>query len=215
MKKRDYLVLLLIGIILISLYSISAQSNITEQSAISKIWEPVKVNFLKFSTFTSNKLGVLFGFRSFNKDNLSNNYFSGFSEYMSSNFLYYLAFIVLVIFLMYIFHLIEFISFLPKDMVGIKGVTKDFFKSNKIQIFILILFLFFIGVPLINRILQIITLEVLGVGLFIRALIISSILYFLPEFAKRYAEYRKRNYEYKEKLGKIAGEEMLKTISSG
>ena len=70
------------------------------------------------------------------------------------------------------------------------------------------------GIPFFNRVLQIITLEILGLHIIWRSLIIGSVLYFGPIYAKRYFKYKRRNRLYKQKLEKVAGEEISKAMSN-
>ena len=75
-------------------------------------------------------------------------------------------------------------------------------------IIILILFPFLMGIPIINRILQVITLEFLGTHWFWRCLIFATLLFFGPIYWKKYAEYRVRTRKYKEKMEALAIKEI-------
>ena len=91
--------------------------------------------------------------------------------------------------------------------------TSDAIGKKRIILFILYPFLML--VPILKRILQIITLEFLGLHFFWRAFIIAAIFSFAPLFWARYRKYRLRTELYKDKLRKVAIEERDKALLGG
>jgi len=77
------------------------------------------------------------------------------------------------------------------------------------------LYPFLMPVPIIKRILQIITLEFLGLHFFWRAFIIAAIFSFAPLFWGRYRKYREKTEVYKQALRDVAIEEKHKAELGG
>ena len=78
-----------------------------------------------------------------------------------------------------------------------------------------IAYVILMGIPLLNRILQIITLEFLFVnkglwGFLIRSLVIGTVLYFSPVLLEAYFKSEKKKELYHRALRKVAGEELNK-----
>ena len=67
-------------------------------------------------------------------------------------------------------------------------------------------------IPIINRILYIITLEVLQLHWLWRSLILAAVLFYGPIFWERYSKYRKRKLLYDQKLEEIAAIEGAKAM---
>lgn len=123
----------------------------------------------------------------------------------------YFSFWILVIIWIFIFSLIY--SYSKNDL---KGYSKKDIKGeiSKIKYYIFLLIIpLLMGIPIINRILQIITLEFLGIHWFWRSLIFSGIIYGFPRFFQDYVKHRERRLKYKHKLEKIAGEEISRAIA--
>ena len=93
-----------------------------------------------------------------------------------------------------------------------KNEIRNEISKIKYYIFLLIIPLL-MGIPIINRILQIITLEFLGIHWLWRSLLFSGILYFGPIFFQDYVKHRERRIKYKHKLEKIVGEEISRAIA--
>ncbi|MBI2629379.1 hypothetical protein HYW74_04825 [Candidatus Pacearchaeota archaeon] len=114
---------------------------------------------------------------------------------------------------------------LPYDWVDLAVESlRSYFKKIVIPA---ILFLILMFIPIINRIIQVITFEILdirwifdykntdvftGIGFpwWLRAFIIAAVLYFFPLIWKEYVRFSKRKREYREKLDEEFGREMLR-----
>ncbi len=90
-----------------------------------------------------------------------------------------------------------------------------YFRYCKSALIFAVLYPLLMGVLVINRILQILTLEVLGVAVVWRAFIVSAVLIFGPLYFKKYIAYRVEIREYQEELQKVAGEEIIKAMAKG
>jgi len=77
------------------------------------------------------------------------------------------------------------------------------------------IFPFLTGIPLLNRFLQIITLDLLGIHIIWRSLIIATALYFGPIYIKKFYGYQKRTKIYKDELEKAAAIELVKVRLKG
>lgn len=66
------------------------------------------------------------------------------------------------------------------------------------------------GFPILNRLLQIVTLEFLGVHWIWRTLIIAVLISFAPFYLKKYGEYKRRKFEFKKALETEASKEAMK-----
>jgi hypothetical protein len=94
-----------------------------------------------------------------------------------------------------------------------------FFKFKKIRIipfptnwilYTPLIYAIAMGIPILNRTLQIITLEFLGVHWLWRSLILATMISFGPFFLKKYGEYRKRMKLEKDALEEQAAIEAMK-----
>jgi hypothetical protein len=108
-----------------------------------------------------------------------------------------------------------------KEAVNLKEIYVNFKIANDdekhyfgvITFFSFIIYSFLSLFPILNRILQILTLEAIGAGIFWRTLIVFLVLYFIPFIKPKYDEMKKRNQYYKEAQERIAGEEIMKAVA--
>ena len=70
-------------------------------------------------------------------------------------------------------------------------------------------------VPIIMRIIQVITFDVLGLGLFFRSIVIAFYIGFLPTWIEQYARYRMRMKYYKKIQEVKYGAKIARSLSSG
>ncbi|MFH1425526.1 MAG: hypothetical protein ABIG28_02230 [archaeon] len=96
------------------------------------------------------------------------------------------------------------------SLIFSEGIHKKYFvKSIKIWV-IISTYLIVSLIPYLMRILEIITLETLGVNIILRTLIVATVISYGPFYINKYGEYRKRQKIYEEELEKVAVEEAMK-----
>lgn len=133
------------------------------------------------------------------------------SGYLLGEGMKYLFFMIAIVFWTLIF-------FIIKNDEGYEGtfdrIVENFLNFMQFYFFLgvslIFIFLILFGIPIINRFLQIITLEILGVHWFWRSLIIATAIYFAKPLIKSYARNWKRRKAYEEQLEKVAMEEAVK-----
>ncbi|MEM3074385.1 MAG: hypothetical protein QW727_00355 [Candidatus Pacearchaeota archaeon] len=196
---------------------------IVPQSDIKEILDKVKLttknNWDKFTNHTSHYFLMLVGVKSFNGkwDIIWS------LDFWKYNFWYYFFTFSLPTFLFFrFFHLFMEHNIIPwiknfniitwiKDFKLITWIKKTYYRV--FVIIILILYPFLMGIPLANRFLQIMTLEILGLHWFWRSFIFATILFFIPKMRDSYVEYVKIKRDYQDKLEKVAGEEIAKAMA--
>ncbi len=232
LKKEGILFFAIIFIIFLSLITfVYSEENQVENSQDNKIasnldfgsiWDKItsttSKNWDKITNYTSDKFNFaydnflrLIGVRSFEGE--GNVLWS--SDFWKSTFWYYLFTFSLFTFLFLFLFTFIYIKSMDTSPMGGTWVTFQAFTLpyNIFVIIILILYPFLMGIPLLNRFLQIITLEFLGVHWIWRSFIFASILFFSPKLWKEYLKYIRRKRTYKAKLEKVAGEEVSKAMA--
>ncbi|PIN93253.1 hypothetical protein COU54_03790 [Candidatus Pacearchaeota archaeon CG10_big_fil_rev_8_21_14_0_10_31_24] len=91
------------------------------------------------------------------------------------------------------------------------NVLKRYAKSYLKKVFIgVIIYVILEMVPILNRFIQIITFEFLGLNIILRSFILSAIIYYGLLYVKRYNDYKKRMKKYDSKLEEYALKEAAK-----
>jgi len=230
--KRGYLVILIISIILLSSLTAIAQEpepKVKDNSILGNI----KSGLNSVASFIGDKASRIIGIKDF-KGNYS--YLIGEGEFVLGSFIVVLFGITVLTIgaLIYLFGSktlnlwyftgtgFEYFSFWFLVLIWIfiflliYGYSKNEIRNeiSKIKYYIFLLIIpLLMGIPIINRILQIITLEFLGIHWLWRSLLFSGILYFGPIFFQDYVKHRERRIKYKHKLEKIVGEEISRAIA--
>ncbi len=235
-QKRFFSILFLF--IILNSFLISA-SEISE--GLKGVWENSKIeikSFFKASwIFIKEKfslLGKLVGiaWKPFDKKidwvkgsrNFEGNEVHLFSEgfwtfqYFGSYLVFSLVVFILAILLDFIlFRIIRSGSISLPTVFSKKQRFKLFLKSKKSSLIFLVLYPLLMGVPYINRFLQIITLEVLAINevfwWFWRSLIVALVLGFGSLFLERYKKYRERKKITKEEYERVFQTEAVKAIT--
>ena len=227
----SFVIVLVLLFSFISFISVYAEESSDSNTVLgNQIWDSIKgttkENWDKFYGFTSGKLGEFGGYvgdkveRLIGVKNLqgeSINIFSG-NFWKSQLWYYYFTFSLFLILFGIIFNIIFFISLIDKnDFINNFYDTLEWTNWNPLiyikRIWIpALVYPILMGIPLIIRFLQIITLEILGIHWLWRSFIWAAILFFSPIMWEKYLDYRKRTRIYEEKLKKIAGEEAVKAM---
>jgi len=100
-------------------------------------------------------------------------------------------------------------SFLDKLEDGLPSIKRRFIFDF---IYFVLGFPIIMGIPIFNRILGILTLEFLGIHWVWRGLVVAGVLAFFGVFYKRYYEYRKRTFLYKQELEEATAIEGAKAM---
>jgi hypothetical protein len=93
-----------------------------------------------------------------------------------------------------------------------KDEQKKLLKILRIYLLLILSYLVLSAFPVTNRIMQIITLELLIDNLLVRSFLIAVILFFAPEMWKSMKKYRLKRREYEKKIEEIADKETIKAI---
>lgn len=149
-------------------------------------------------SFVVDKLGWVVGTNTF--DGESNHVFS--FEYWLGDAKEYFFFGIIVFLWMSIFQV--FYAY------GTKQRIKNPFVLKNWRLYIAFIYAFLMGIPVLNRILQFITLEFLGINWFLRSLFIAGIFSFAPYVIKEYSKYRLRMEKEDEALEEAAMDEVVK-----
>jgi|TARA_B100001971_G_scaffold189906_1_gene192266 hypothetical protein len=166
-----------------------------------------------FSTtfgFVGDKVMWIIGVKSFEGEGVV--WFYGY--FLSLEFWDNVLFAGIVSIWIFLFWFFLTLNFYRNSLEGYDFINKKFSVFLKRFLPLFISYIILGGIPFFNRVLQIITLEILGLHIIWRSLIIGSVLYFGPIYAKRYFKYKRRNRLYKQKLEKVAGEEISKAMSN-
>lgn len=202
----------------------STTSPISIQDSLNKLWGDIGTNAYTAYNATYSFLGLNFkkavGARTFSGEGLN----VASWDFWSGSFWYYLlTFSLPLIIFGWLFYIIFVISENlsnsnnPWESLNFFSIFNPWKVLSKIKaVWIVALFYpFLMGIPLINRALQVITLEAIGLHWFWRAFVWAVILFFLPKLWEAYVRYRTRMRKYRTALEKVAGEENAKALARG
>lgn len=221
--RRGWYIFFLVAVVvlLVSGTFVSAQDaeqTVSNVSSDAGLWGTIKDNMVRvfnaISTFADKYIvGPIIGTRTFGGKSI--HIFSG--NFWSERFFSYISLSVWIILWSVVFGFFQLRLGNAKSERNIvfKFTFGKWLKFTKFALIFAVLYPILMGIPFINRILQIVTLEVLGVAVVWRAFIVSAVFIFGPLYFKRYIAYRVEIREYKEELQKVAGEEIIKAMAKG